>query len=61
MDNLISVYKNIGDVFFYVNGPIDENELLFVTVLTGLQETLALLLRCVLISLLSYFLAQRSN
>lgn len=45
LDNLISVYKNVGDVFFYVNGPVDENELLFVTVLAGMQETLSILLR----------------
>ncbi len=39
------VYKNMGDVCFYVVGDMSENELLLENVLNTLTETMSLLLR----------------
>jgi coatomer subunit zeta len=47
VENVISLYRPSGDAFFYVNGPSDENELLLLSVLSGLYESLAIILRFV--------------
>jgi coatomer subunit zeta len=41
----VVVYKFIGDVFFYVVGSDDENEVVLYSVLQGLTESLTVLLR----------------
>mmetsp|Transcript_19061 Transcript_19061/g.22784 ORF Transcript_19061/g.22784 Transcript_19061/m.22784 type:complete len:179 (-) Transcript_19061:376-912(-) len=44
-DNVISVFKFISDLHFYVTGSQDENELILVTVLQSLCDAIAVLLR----------------
>merc|ERR1712185_430529 len=44
-NNAISVYRNLGDVWFYVTGEQDENELILIAVLSALTESLSSLLR----------------
>jgi len=44
-DNVISVFKFVSDVHFYVTGSQDENELILVTVLQSLVDTVGVLLR----------------
>jgi len=39
------VYRNTADVFFYVTGGADENELILTNVLNAIFETFSLLLR----------------
>ena len=46
-NNVISVYRNLGDVWFYVTGEQDENELILISVLTALTDALSTLLRCI--------------
>ena len=44
-DNVIVVYKFVGDLMFYVTGSQDENELILYSVLQGFYESVGLLLR----------------
>jgi len=44
-DNNIGIYRNTVDVFFYVLGSYDENELILSSILTTLYDTLSILLR----------------
>ena len=44
-DNIISVYRSAADIYLYVIGSADENELILASVLTSLYETLSILLR----------------
>ncbi|KAK9823143.1 hypothetical protein WJX72_000575 [[Myrmecia] bisecta] len=44
-DDVIVVYKFIGDLMFYVTGSQDENELILYNVLGGFFESISLLLR----------------
>ncbi len=44
-DNVIVVYKYIGDLMFYVTGSQDENELILYTVLQAFYESVSILLR----------------
>ncbi|KAJ3021725.1 Coatomer subunit zeta-1 [Thoreauomyces humboldtii] len=44
-ENQIVVYKNSIDVFLYVIGSVDENELILAHVLSSYYETLAILLK----------------
>lgn len=44
-DNVIVVYKTLGDLMFYVTGSHEENELILYTVLQGFYESVSLLLR----------------
>ena len=44
-DNLVTVYRNSADVWFYVVGAHSENELILVNVLTALYEALTTSLR----------------
>lgn len=46
-DDVIVVYKFVGDLMFYVTGSTDENELILYTVLQGFYESISLLLRYV--------------
>lgn len=46
-DNVVVVYKFVGDLMFYVSGGADENELLLYSVLNGFVDSISLLLRCV--------------
>lgn len=45
-DNVVVVYKYIGDLMFYVTGSLDENELILYTVLQAFYESVTILLRC---------------
>ncbi len=45
-DDVIVVYKFIGDLMFFVTGSQDENELILCQVLQGFYESISLLLRC---------------
>jgi len=45
-DNVITVFKFVSDLHFYVTGTQDENELILVTVLQALFDAISLLLRC---------------
>eukprot|EP01091_Cochliopodium_minus_P017838 TRINITY_DN7088_c0_g1_i2.p1 TRINITY_DN7088_c0_g1~~TRINITY_DN7088_c0_g1_i2.p1 ORF type:complete len:120 (+),score=34.55 TRINITY_DN7088_c0_g1_i2:238-597(+) len=45
LDKVISVYKQTGDVYFYIIGGHDENELILENTLETIQETLNNLLR----------------
>jgi len=45
LDSLLSLYKNSGDTFMYVNGPPEENEVMLANVLGTLSDTLSSLLR----------------
>jgi len=44
-ENAIIVYRNTSDVFFYVTGGVDENELILANVLNAIFETFSMLLR----------------
>mmetsp|Transcript_28662 Transcript_28662/g.39588 ORF Transcript_28662/g.39588 Transcript_28662/m.39588 type:complete len:179 (-) Transcript_28662:183-719(-) len=44
-DNVITVFKFVSDLHFYVTGSQDENELILVTVLQALFDSISLLLR----------------
>ncbi|EIE23550.1 zeta-cop, subunit of COP-I complex [Coccomyxa subellipsoidea C-169] len=44
-DDVIVVYKFIGDLMFFVTGSQDENELILCQVLQGFYESISLLLR----------------
>lgn len=44
-ENYVVVYKFIQDLHFFVTGGEDENELILATVLQGLFDAVALLLR----------------
>ena len=44
-DNVIVIYKFIGDLMFYVTASQDENEILMYQVLQGFHESVGLLLR----------------
>ena len=44
-DEVIVVYKFIGDLMFFVTGSQDENELILAQVLQGFYESISLLLR----------------
>eukprot|EP01102_Stenamoeba_stenopodia_P008789 TRINITY_DN2566_c0_g1_i1.p1 TRINITY_DN2566_c0_g1~~TRINITY_DN2566_c0_g1_i1.p1 ORF type:complete len:177 (+),score=45.38 TRINITY_DN2566_c0_g1_i1:235-765(+) len=44
-DNIIAVYRSAADIYLYVIGSADENELILASVLTSLYETLSILLR----------------
>ena len=44
-DDVIVVYKFIGDLMFFVTGSQDENELILYQVLQGFYEAISLLLR----------------
>ena len=46
-DNLITVFKFIGDCYFYVVGEIEENEIILGAVLQGFYEAVASLLSVV--------------
>ncbi len=46
-DDVIVVYKFIGDLMFFVTGSQDENELILCQVLQGFYESISLLLRSV--------------
>ena len=45
-DDVIVVYKFLGDLMFFVTGSQDENELILCQVLQGFYEAISLLLRC---------------
>ncbi len=45
-DNVIVVYKFIGDLHFYATADAEENEIILATVLNALTETVSLLLTC---------------
>lgn len=44
-DNVIVVYKFVGDLMFYVTGSADENEIILYSVLNGFVDGISLLLR----------------
>merc|ERR550532_1636215 len=44
-DDVVVVYKFIGDLMFYVTGSIDENELILYSVLQAFYDSVSLLLR----------------
>jgi hypothetical protein len=44
-DNIIAVYRSMADIYTYVFGGADENELILSSVLSALFETLSHLLR----------------
>ena len=44
-DSVVSVFKTIGDISFYVTGDQDENEIVLLTVLQAFYEAVTLLLR----------------
>ena len=46
-DNLVTVFKFIGDCYFYVVGEIEENEIILGAVLQGFYEAVASLLSVV--------------
>lgn len=46
-DDVVVVYKFIGDLMFFVTGSCNENELILYTVLQAFHETMSLLLRYV--------------
>ena len=46
-DNVIVVYKYLGDLMFYVTGSQDENELFLYSVLQAFFESISILLRSV--------------
>lgn len=45
-DGVVVVYKAIGDLYFYVSGDQEENELIVLTVLQAFYEAVTMLLRC---------------
>lgn len=44
-DDVIVVYKFLGDLMFYVTGSNEENELILFQVLVAFYESISLLLR----------------
>lgn len=44
-DDVVVVYKFIGDLMFYVTGSADENELILYGVLQAFYDSVSLLLR----------------
>eukprot|EP01119_Soliformovum_irregulare_P007453 TRINITY_DN19880_c0_g1_i1.p1 TRINITY_DN19880_c0_g1~~TRINITY_DN19880_c0_g1_i1.p1 ORF type:complete len:170 (+),score=30.02 TRINITY_DN19880_c0_g1_i1:31-540(+) len=44
-ENLVAVYKSTADVYFYVLGSSEENELLLMGVVNGIMETVTRLLQ----------------
>jgi hypothetical protein len=44
-DDHLVVYKNLGDLMFYVTGSQEENELILYTVLQAFYESVSILLR----------------
>eukprot|EP01097_Dermamoeba_algensis_P000769 TRINITY_DN1273_c0_g1_i1.p1 TRINITY_DN1273_c0_g1~~TRINITY_DN1273_c0_g1_i1.p1 ORF type:complete len:119 (-),score=8.92 TRINITY_DN1273_c0_g1_i1:787-1143(-) len=44
-DGIVAVYRSTSDVFFYVTGNYEENELILLTVLSSLYESISLILR----------------
>lgn len=44
-DDVVVVYKFVGDLMFFVTGSADENELILYTVLQAFHETMSMLLR----------------
>ncbi len=44
-DDVVVVYKFLGDLMFYVTGDQDENEVVLFTVLQAFYESINLLLR----------------
>jgi hypothetical protein len=46
-DNVIVVYKFIGDLHFYATADSEENEVILASILGALTETVSLLLTCV--------------
>lgn len=44
-DDVIVVYKCLGDLMFYVTGDQDENELILYSVLQAFYESVSILLR----------------
>lgn len=44
-DDVVVVYKFIGDLMFYVVGHSDENEIVLANVLVGFYDSITLLLR----------------
>lgn len=45
LDDIVVVYRFLGDLMFYVVGDDDENEIVLFTVLTALTDALSILLR----------------
>lgn len=45
-DDVVVVYKCLGDLMFYVTGGQDENELILYAVLQAFYESVSILLRC---------------
>ncbi len=45
-DNVVVLYKFMGDLLFYVTASQEENELVMYSVLEGFHESVNLLLRC---------------
>jgi hypothetical protein len=45
LDSQMCLYRSSADVFFYVQGPLEENELVLQAVLTALFEAISILLR----------------
>jgi Clathrin adaptor complex small chain len=62
-DDVIVVYKFIGDLMFYVTGTQDENELILYTVLQAFYESVSLLLRSApdILSLTTKFAAPQAQ
>lgn len=46
-DNVIVVYKFVGDLYFYATASAEENEVILAQVLTTFVDTISLLLTCV--------------
>ena len=46
-DNVVVVYKFVGDLYFYATADAEENEVILAQVLTTFVETISLLLTCV--------------
>ena len=44
-DEVVVVFKFVGDLMFYIVGTQEENELILSQVLTGFVESISLLLR----------------
>lgn len=45
-DDVLVVYKCLGDLMFYVTGSQEENELILYSVLQAFYESVSILLRC---------------
>ena len=46
-DNVVVLYKFVGDLHFYASADSEENEVILATVLSAFAETVSLLLTCV--------------